>query len=342
MVSFLATSCHLWYVDCSVIAAPRPATFDTSPGPAAEPPNDLGEDMRTYAHARMLALLAALALAVAAAEASAESLSVSSQTFRATWAAVTFSGAFSSSTCPVTLEGSFHARSMLKTANSLIGYVTRAATSRCSSGSATILTASLPWHVRYTSFSGTLPNITALNLSVAGAGINVREPVFGVECLLSGGVMTFAMNREAGGNLTSVGVGGTIPTSCGSNASVSGSSNTLTVQGAATRIVLSLTRPTGVLIAERDIVIPAEQTRASVIVNNTDPTYRADLSGIRPFVQRDAIHNVDFTGCEMVSASGSCTVVATLIGARGGGRIDYEQRYAMGGENRRLTVRVSS
>lgn len=244
--------------------------------------------MRLYTHARLLAVLAALALAIAADQAAAEVLSVSSQTFRATWSALTISGGFGSIVCPVTLEGSFHERSITKTAGSLIGYVTRAAASGCSSGSATILTASLPWHVRYASFSGTLPNITALNLSVAGAAINIREPVFGITCLLSGAVMTFAMNREAGGNLTSVGVGGTIPTSCGINASASGSSNTVTVLGSTTRIVLTLFEGVGALSITPDpIDLSAEATRTVTLANPGDGWTKIDSIMTETLIERD-------------------------------------------------------
>jgi len=173
--------------------------------------------------------------------ASATRLSSSSQTLRATFARVDFSGGFGTTECAVTLEGSLHSRTIAKVAGSLIGFITRAIVAeRCIRGSATILTASLPWHVRYASFTGTLPNITRLNTTVTGAQFNVREPVFGVACLASGGTATGVYNREAGGALTSAVIGGESPTSCGINGALNGTSTALTVLGAATRITVTL------------------------------------------------------------------------------------------------------
>ena len=70
--------------------------------------------------------------------------------------------------CTVTLEGSFHYRTIRKVERSLIGYITKAiiATPNCvSSPEAGIriaaLTETLPWHLTYVDFSGTLPNVTA-------------------------------------------------------------------------------------------------------------------------------------------------------------------------------------
>jgi len=85
-------------------------------------------------------------------------------------------------TCPVTLEGTFHSQTITKTANLLIGSVTRASvgtstgsTAACVSGSATILTASLPWHVQYSSFGGILPNITEITLRLINASFQINN-----------------------------------------------------------------------------------------------------------------------------------------------------------------------
>jgi hypothetical protein len=183
---------------------------------------------------------ATVLLGALVATASAGRLSSSSQTLRATFAAVRFSGGFGTTECALTLEGSLHSRTIAKTAGSLIGYITRAALGTCSRGSATVLTASLPWHVRYASFSGTLPNITRLNTTVVGAQFQIREPVFGVTCLASGGTSLGNYTREAGGVLTGAEIGGRSPTSCGIEGELSGVSNSLTVLGAATRITVTL------------------------------------------------------------------------------------------------------
>lgn len=174
--------------------------------------------------------------------ASATRLRSTSPTLRANFPRVNFTGGFGTTECAVTLEGSLHSTTIVKTRGLLIGYITRAVIggTHCIRGSATVLNASLPWHVRYDSFSGTLPNITALNTTVSGAQFNVKEPVFGVECLASGGTATGTYNREAGGVLTSAVIGGESPTSCGINGGLSGTSNSLTVLNSTTRITVTL------------------------------------------------------------------------------------------------------
>jgi hypothetical protein len=89
--------------------------------------------------------------------------------------------------CPVTVEGTFHSRTITKTTEQLIGYVTRAIVNepRCiflnGMEGLSIQTSSLPWHIRYESFTGPLPTITRLNLRLALVGYIVRA--FGVNCL---------------------------------------------------------------------------------------------------------------------------------------------------------------
>lgn len=118
-----------------------------------------------------VAMVATGTLLITAA-ASANNLSVNSGTFRVTWARLTFnntSGIIPPMICPVTLEGSFHRATTTKTRGSLIGYVTRASVSRagsttgaCEGASVTILTPSLPWHVTYEGFTGSLPRPTGI------------------------------------------------------------------------------------------------------------------------------------------------------------------------------------
>jgi hypothetical protein len=63
------------------------------------------------------------------------------------------------------LEGTFHSNTIAKVANSLIGYITRATfnTPGCvqeeGSTRALVLQETLPWHIRYSGFIGTLPNV---------------------------------------------------------------------------------------------------------------------------------------------------------------------------------------
>jgi hypothetical protein len=125
--------------------------------------------MRTHSKLMLVGLGATLLLALNISTASARTLSVSSQNFRGTFNDLEFRvGESTRDDCRVTLEGSLHARTIAKVAGALLGYITRVQTGQCNLGT-TILTSTLPWHVRYESFSGTLPNITLLVVRVRGA-----------------------------------------------------------------------------------------------------------------------------------------------------------------------------
>jgi hypothetical protein len=129
--------------------------------------------MRKTLMLAMTALTAAFLLATSVGVASARNLSVSNQNFRIVWRELIF-GEFVN--CEVTLEGSFHYRTIVKRERALIGLVTRATVRHpCVSnegwadngteeflGRRTIN--SLPWHLTYETFLGTLPNITGIRL----------------------------------------------------------------------------------------------------------------------------------------------------------------------------------
>jgi hypothetical protein len=129
-------------------------------------------------------LAAALVLALGTNSASARNLSFShSELFNASWSQVRFiGGGGAAAECDVTLEGSFHYRTFLKLRDTLIGYITRAIGNHCSTGSATVLTTNLPWHIRYQGFVGTLPNISGIRLRLILGEFRVRVNI-GVECL---------------------------------------------------------------------------------------------------------------------------------------------------------------
>ena len=106
----------------------------------------------------------ALGIGLLANVASANRFSTSSRNFRITWSSLTFvgSGVEAQVRCPVTLEGSFHSATITKVRGALIGLISRAsiASALCTGGTASFLTATLPWHRTYSSFSGSLPAIT--------------------------------------------------------------------------------------------------------------------------------------------------------------------------------------
>lgn len=163
--------------------------------------------------------------------ASANHLSSSSQSFRITWTSAESIGGFGTIKCSLTLEGSLHSRTITKTFGLLIGAINRASLGPCSEGSATILQASLPWHVQYASFTGSLPSITNIRTNLIGFSIQLREPTFGITCLSVSEAGHPATNVYSltSGSVTSVTLGGTIP--CGSfNGSLGGASHTNTAQ----------------------------------------------------------------------------------------------------------------
>jgi hypothetical protein len=117
------------------------------------------------------------------ASASGRSFSVDNQQFRAAFREVIFrEGGGASFNCRVTLEGSLHARAIAKVLGSLIGYITRGTLGSCITGTATILTSTLPWHVKYSGFEGTLPEIRSLIGHIIGAAFQFRL-TNGLTCL---------------------------------------------------------------------------------------------------------------------------------------------------------------
>lgn len=146
------------------------------------------------------ALLAALVLATAVGTASAGRLSTSSQTNRITWAALTFSsGGGLSISCPITLEGTMHSATIAKTRGLLIGSIVRATLSRpCTGGTVEVyngsevnevlggtLSNSLPWHITYEGFGGTLPTITEVLFLLIRARFIARATILGIPVLCS-------------------------------------------------------------------------------------------------------------------------------------------------------------
>lgn len=203
--------------------------------------------MRTRIGSVPAALAAALALALAAGTASANRLSYSEVNFRIVWASLRFSesGGNFPITCPVTLEGSFHERTLAKTRELAVGYITRASVNNagCTEGQGTVLTETLPWTVKFQSFSGTLPNILTVRHLLIGAAFQV-EPGLGIVCLATSSERFPAAgeaSREAGGNITSLRPDASLPlpitgTACPTSG-IFGGSGEVYVQGSSERRV---------------------------------------------------------------------------------------------------------
>jgi hypothetical protein len=127
-------------------------------------------------------LVAALVMALAANGASARNLSIShGELFNIIWRRLAFNASgFNVWECDVTFEGSFHYRTMAKIREALVGYVTRPTINNCN-GRVTVLTTNLPWHIRYESFDGTLPNMISIRLRLLL--FEFRTELFGGQCL---------------------------------------------------------------------------------------------------------------------------------------------------------------
>ena len=164
--------------------------------------------MHRYTKLLLTSLAATAILALAISSASANRLSATGgRLWRVTWTSLRFTSNFSSATilCPVTLEGSFHSATILKTAGSLIGFVTRASVrSPCTGGRASVNQGSLPWHIRYRSFTGTLPRLSGATFGLVGAEFEI-EPNNGQTCRVrteAGRPAVGTINIEAGGVAT--------------------------------------------------------------------------------------------------------------------------------------------
>lgn len=173
--------------------------------------------------------------------ASARSFSTTSQSLRRTFREFRFNGAFGNITCELTLSGSLHTRTIAKTVGALIGYINSASVGPCREGTFTILRETLPWHMRYLAFTGTLPNIITIRENIVGFAFRIREPL--ATCLSASSasspmVLTFNRNTTTG-VLETAELGGTIPSSCGINGTFGSNRGPVTTAEGA-RITLTL------------------------------------------------------------------------------------------------------
>ncbi len=169
--------------------------------------------MTTSRKALLAGLIASLCLATAVSSASARRLETSEQHFLAIWTLLTFNeaGGGTPIECPVTLGGSFHSKTLSKVSGQLVGYITEAhvAEASCHNERARVLAETLPWHIQYNSFTGTLPNITGIRTTLIGASFLVRafgfisclyrtsqaEPAFGTINVTSGSANTLTADN---------------------------------------------------------------------------------------------------------------------------------------------------
>jgi len=163
-----------------------------------------------YTHTKtILATLAAtiaLAAALGAPAASARNLSETEKEFEVMFHPLTLSLGGNNFSCPLTLLGTFNERTIPKT-NTQVGRIrhvepsTGAEPSPCTGGTLTILNETLPWGISYVGFTGRLPAIEKIRLSLTGvafritprgsatclAGTTTRNPGFGEASVGTGG-----------------------------------------------------------------------------------------------------------------------------------------------------------
>jgi len=185
------------------------------------------------------ALLAAAALAASVGAASANRLSISPETgFRVRYPSWEVQFGYEETnvklTCSMTLEGSFHTRTFAKVASALIGYVTRATVAEASCSNrvgprgegewpglkARFLSETLPWHLRYSTFSGVLPAISNVAMTLVGFAPRITELPFAGSCLYRSTAtapLPVSLALGPSGEVTSFDAGGeNVPLSSGS------------------------------------------------------------------------------------------------------------------------------
>jgi hypothetical protein len=154
--------------------------------------------MCKHTRVTLLVLTLALALAAAVGSAAARRIESSNQQFLALFRELTFQSGGSNVVCEVNFEGSFHSRTLSKVREQLMGYITEAsihrnAEERCIAFSGWLLNGvervngvtlpnTLPWHMLYNGFEGTLPRITGITYLVREVGVLILGPL-GIRCL---------------------------------------------------------------------------------------------------------------------------------------------------------------
>jgi hypothetical protein len=189
-------------------------------------------------------LAAALLMAFAVNAASASRLSISNQNLSRAYLPSLRFGAFgiTAADCAVTLDGSFHSATIAKVNRALIGHISLASVGRCVTGSATVLRETLPWHLQYGGFQGTLPTPKPI---VRIVRLSVR---LGTGCLMTSteeaparGINEPTYEGGGNGNINTITAenGATIP--CGGlNGNFSGAASVHALPGTTTRVLLRL------------------------------------------------------------------------------------------------------
>ena len=184
---------------------------------------------------------AAVLLGTLVGSASARNFSISNQFVSIAFRTVTFEGPFGDIVCEVRVEGSFHQRTTAKRVGSLVGHLTSAALPGCSAGRATILRETLPWHVRYLGFAGTLPNITNIRANIVRAAFQITQLFTCQSTSTETNPMIITLNREIPTRVvTTATIGGTLPSTCGTEGRFRSDAAPVFLLNTTTRLTLTL------------------------------------------------------------------------------------------------------
>jgi hypothetical protein len=169
--------------------------------------------MSAHSRCALAALSAAILLGLAVSAASAGNYEIlnGERGYRIAWRSLEFANnaGLEKIRCPVTIEGSFHSRTVAKVEKALIGHVTRAKVKveSCTGGRVRLYGESLPWQLQYGAFEGTLPNIIAIYTRTVGERFSI-EPRHEIPITCIGttsnarpALTSLALGREAGGLL---------------------------------------------------------------------------------------------------------------------------------------------
>ena len=152
----------------------------------------------------------------------------------------------------MTLEGSFHSRTLVKSVGSLTGLITRIVFNApaCTNGRGTLLSETLPWHLTYQGFTGTLPSIGTIRFSIIRAAFQIEtegnvclavttpeEPATAIANLGVGSVVTSLTADETRRIRLRNGTGGFF---CGLGSVGFRNTGTVTVLGTTTRVSITL------------------------------------------------------------------------------------------------------
>jgi hypothetical protein len=177
-----------------------------------EPCHIFAKELNMPKQGRLLlaGLTSALLMAIAISAASANRLATNEQQVRLIFSPMVFTGEGIEPPvrCPVTLEKSFHSKTIAKVLESLIGYVTKVTVGTCTGGTARANTETLPWHIRYGGFTGTLPNIVTLLGKSIRTSFTIAARAIPVPCRYTPSSVTGTTNVGAGGRVTGLTITG--------------------------------------------------------------------------------------------------------------------------------------